>query len=110
MAVRRLWLLSLIGSTCFLGRRGLHSVLGASLLAPLRASASIQQMATESRKLSEALKSKKPLVVDFAADWCPDCQRMAPLLQELKEQIKDVEFVTLDVSYAAPGSVRAAPS
>ena len=54
--------------------------------------------------LPKALKSGKPLVVDFAADWCPDCQQMAPVLLELKQQLgRDVEFVTLDVSYAAPG-------
>eukprot|EP00438_Fugacium_kawagutii_P033799 Skav218854 [mRNA] locus=scaffold2397:169551:169964:- [translate_table: standard] len=61
-------------------------------------------MASESPKLRDALKTGKPVIVDFAADWCPDCQQMAPVLQELKQQVgKNVEFVTLDVSYAAPG-------
>ena len=54
--------------------------------------------------IAEALKSGKPVVVDFAADWCPDCQQIAPVLLELKQQVgKDIEFVTMDVSYAAPG-------
>lgn len=45
------------------------------------------------------------MIVDFAADWCPDCQQMAPVLLDLKQQVGNaVEFVTLDVTYAAPGS------
>ena len=53
---------------------------------------------------SQALKSGKPVIVDFAADWCPDCQQMAPVLLDLKQQVGNVvEFVTLHVTYAAPG-------
>ncbi|CAK8986219.1 unnamed protein product [Durusdinium trenchii] len=92
---------------CFMNlRREMLSVVCAlSWTSPALANSIIKQMAGESRKLSDALKSGKPLVVDFAADWCPDCQQMAPVLLELKQQLgRDVEFVTLDVSYAAPGS------
>eukprot|EP00434_Breviolum_minutum_P027661 symbB.v1.2.024467.t1/scaffold2266.1/size83935/10 len=96
--------------SCFLGsRRGilLGPLLGTLSLpmSPASAESIIKQMASESRRLSDALKSGKPVVVDFAADWCPDCQQIAPVLLELKQQVgKDIEFVTMDVSYAAPGS------
>lgn len=31
----------------------------------------------------------KPTLVEFYADWCPHCQRMMPIVAQLKEKIGD---------------------
>ncbi len=35
---------------------------------------------------SEALRSAKPVLVDFYADWCGPCKMVSPLVDELAEE------------------------
>jgi thioredoxin len=40
----------------------------------------------------------KPCIVDFYADWCGPCKRIAPIMRELASQYKDdVVFYKIDV-------------
>ena len=44
----------------------------------------------------EALKTgDKPVVVDFATDWCPYCKQLAPVIEEVAGEYKD----KIDVYY-----------
>ena len=38
---------------------------------------------------TEVLKSDKPIIVDFWAEWCAPCKQVAPILDEISNEMKD---------------------
>ena len=38
---------------------------------------------------NEVLKSSKPIVVDFWAEWCAPCKQVEPLLEEISNEMTD---------------------
>ncbi|MCR4944558.1 MAG: thioredoxin [Clostridium sp.] len=46
---------------------------------------------------SEVLDASGVVVVDFYADWCGPCKMLAPILEELQEELTDIKIVKVNV-------------
>jgi len=64
---------------------------------------------------AEVLKSDKPVIVDFWAEWCAPCRAIAPIIKQLADEHGDrvkIVKMNIDESPQTPGQygVRAIPT
>ncbi len=76
-------------------------ILGTALFLGLRAestSISLTQLGRAATSLEVAIGNGKPTLVEFYADWCTVCQRMAPDLAKLEQEYSSqMNFAMLNV-------------
>lgn len=67
------------------------------------------------KSFNDIINQEVPVLVDFTADWCGPCKSMAPVLKQLKSDLKDtVSIIKINVdknqSLAAQYQVQGVPT
>jgi len=63
---------------------------------------------TSEQQFNDTLRTAgtKLVVVDFFAQWCGPCKRIAPLLETMSNELADVVFMKVDVDELADLSAK----
>lgn len=45
----------------------------------------------------EVLKSEKPVLIDFYADWCGPCKMLSPIIDEIAHETEEIKVVKINI-------------
>ncbi len=68
-----------------------------------------------STSFENIIKSEKPVLIDFSADWCGPCKMLAPILKQVKDSLGErITILKIDVdknqALASKYQVRGVPT
>jgi thioredoxin 1 len=68
-----------------------------------------------SNSFDTIIKSEKPVLIDFSADWCGPCKMLAPILKQVKDSLGErITILKIDVdknqALASKYQVRGVPT
>ncbi len=46
----------------------------------------------------EVLKSDKPVLLDFYADWCPSCRTLGPIIDQIASERSDIKVGKININ------------
>jgi thioredoxin 1 len=46
---------------------------------------------------TEVIKSNKPVIIDFYADWCGPCKILGPTMEQIADERSDLKVVKINV-------------
>lgn len=56
---------------------------------------------------SDMINSETPVLVDFYTDWCGPCKMMAPILKDLKKEMRDkLNIIKIDAEKNADAAIK----
>jgi len=52
---------------------------------------------TQENFQAEVLESKEPVLIDFYADWCAPCKMIAPIVEEIADEVSGIKVGKINV-------------
>ena len=65
----------------------------------------MNETANKTETFSDIINGNKPVLVDFYAEWCQPCKMMKPILEELRDKMKDeIRIIKVDIDQSPAAS------
>ena len=64
------------------------------------------QTITDENFEEKVMKNAKPFLIRFTAEWCGPCKALAPIVEEISNEMSDVEFGVLDIDSQPNSPIR----
>lgn len=45
----------------------------------------------------EVINCKKPVLIDFYANWCPPCKKLSPIVEKVANENSNIKFVKINI-------------